>query len=209
MNLITQTISLPDRYSVPESAEEARNSLALMAQGVQSITTPGENEMARLVAVSIRTHLKEVESARVELTKPLLDGQRLLKALADDHIKPLKDELMRLERLATVFLEAEQSRVAAEMKARLELAAEAKTDADFAIISNEPLPEINRARGQTMKQVMKITVTDIVALAKARPELVRMEPNLSAINALCVPDMPNLPPGLLLSWENKAVFTSR
>ena len=193
--------------SIDGEAEERRNELALEARKITSIATAGENDTARNIAVEIRTHVKEVEAARVSLTKPLLDGQRMLKKLSDDHIAPLEAELQRLQRLATVFLEAEQVRVAAEMKARLELAAEAKTDADFAVISNEAMPAEARAQGQTLRKVLKWEVTDLRALYLARPELCKLEAKASAINVSCVPEMPV--PGLKLWWQNAATFTTR
>ena len=193
--------------SIDGEAEERRNELALEARKITSIATAGENDTARNIAVEIRTHVKEVEAARVSLTKPLLDGQRMLKKLADDHVAPLEAELQRLQRLATVFLEAEQVRVAAEMKARLELAAEAKTDADFAVIANEAMPAEAQAQGQTLRKVLKWEVTDLRALYLARPELCKLEAKASAINVSCVPEMPV--PGLKLWWENAATFTTR
>ena len=193
--------------SIDGEAEERRNELALEARKITSIATAGENDTARNIAVEIRTHVKEVEAARVSLTKPLLDGQRMLKKLSDDHIAPLEAELQRLQRLATVFLEAEQVRVAAEMKARLELAAEAKTDADFAVIANEAMPAEAQAQGQTLRKVLKWEVTDLRALYLARPELCKLEAKASAINVSCVPELPV--PGLKLWWENAATFTTR
>jgi len=193
--------------SIDGEAEERRNELALEARKITSIATATENDTARNIAVEIRTHVKEVEAARVSLTKPLLDGQRMLKKLSDDHIAPLEAELQRLQRLATVFLEAEQVRVAAEMKARLELAAEAKTDADFAVIANEAMPAEAQAQGQTLRKVLKWEVTDLRALYLARPELCKLEAKASAINVSCVPEMPV--PGLKLWWQNAATFTTR
>lgn len=207
MKLIKEIIQLPQIYSVPESAEEDRNRLAQLSLEITNIATESDNKSAREIAVRIRQHLKEVESARTHLTKPLLDAQRLLKALADDHITPLKDELARLERLGTAYLKAEQDRVAAEMKARTELAAEAKTEADFAIVSNEPMPVESRARGQQLRRVLKWEVTDIRALVQSRPDLCKIEAKASAIQAVCVPELPV--PGLKLWWEEVSTFTTR
>lgn len=208
-SLITQPITLPERFSITGDSEDARNSLIQDALAITAVTNAESNTVARNVTVELRQFAKSAEALRVELNKPILSATRLLKAIVDDHLKPVYGEIERLERLATVFAVAEQARAAAEDKARLDLAAEAKTEADFHAVMAEPTVERAVAQGQQLRRVMKITITDIVALAKTRPELVRMEPNLSAINALCVPGMPNLPPGLLLSYENKSVFTTR
>lgn len=209
LNLLKSPVPVLPILSISSEAEDNRNELALAALKVQSIATADDNEIARNIAVEIRNYLKSVESTRTTLTKPLLDSQRQLKRLSDDHIAPLTVELSRLERLATTFLQAEQARVAAELKARLELAAEAKTQADFDTISNEAMPVMDKAQGQQMRKKLCWEVTDIRALAAARPDLVRMEPNAAGIQATCIPEMPNLPAGLKLWWEDKATFTTR
>lgn len=126
MKLVTQEIILPDRYSVPERTEEARNALALRAREVVTITSAESNTVARNVAVEIRSHIKDVEAARVFLTKPLLDAQALLMSLRRDHVAPLEIELKRLESLATDYALAERRRVEAAEMARREALAEAE-----------------------------------------------------------------------------------
>ena len=207
MKLTKTELSVLPTLAVDELAEERRNELAIEARKITSIATAGENDTARNIAVEIRTHVKEVEAARVSLTKPLLDGQRMLKKLSDDHIAPLEAELQRLQRLATVFLVEEEARVAAEMAARLELAAEAVSDSDFAIISNEALPVEARAQGQTLRKVLKYEVLDIHAIYRARPELCNLTIKASAVNSTCVPELPV--PGLRLWFENASTFSTR
>ena len=118
MQLIKEQILLPEKYSVNAEAGELRAALVLTSQAIVAVTNSDQNDVAGVVCKEIRQHLKGVEAARVELTKPLLDGQRLLKSLSDDHCKPLKDELNRVERLGTDYFEAEQRRVAAAEEAR-------------------------------------------------------------------------------------------
>lgn len=117
-NLIREVITLPELFTIRADAEEARNALALRSRAITVIATAEANQVARTVAVELRTYLKKVEEMRVELTAPLLAAQRLLKTLSDDHVTPLQDELQRLERLATTFLEAENRRVAAAEETR-------------------------------------------------------------------------------------------
>ena len=207
MNLIKSEYTSLPLPSISAEAEDQRNSLVQSALAITAIASGEQNEIARNVAVEVRTYIKSVEATRVSLTKPLLEAQRLLKGLADDHVGPLQDELKRIERLATVWLVSEEKRVAAEMKARLELAAEAKTDADFAIISNEPLPSEDRARGQTMRQELCFEITDIVALFHAKPLCVELKPRASMIKNMCVPNMPT--PGIRVWYENRAAYTTR
>ena len=207
MKLTKTELSALPTLAIDELVEERRNELAIEARCITSIATAGENDTARNIAVEIRTHVKEVEAARVSLTKPLLDGQRMLKKLADDHVAPLEAELQRLQRLATVFLVEEEARVAAEMAARLELAAEAVSDSDFAIISNEALPVEARAQGQTLRKVLKYEVLDIHAIYRARPELCNLTIKASAVNSTCVPELPV--PGLRLWFETASTFSTR
>ncbi len=207
MNLVKTPPAPIPLAAISAEAEEQRNALATLGLEIQSITCAGENSQARDVCVAIRNHLKSVEAARTELTKPLLDGQRMLKRLADDHVEPLKAELDRIERLATKFAMAEQERAEADAKARMDLAKEATTEADFAMVINEPVVAAQKAQGQQLRQKLCWEVVDIHALYKARPELVRLEANAAAIQACCVPEMPV--PGLKLSWDTKTVFTTR
>ncbi len=118
--LIKEKIALPATYSATAAAEQFRNDLVLKAQDVQLIGSSIANEQAANVCRDIRRHLKAVEDTRKTLTAPLLDAQRLIKGVADDHVQPLKDELTRLEGLATGWQLAEQKRVEAEERARQE-----------------------------------------------------------------------------------------
>jgi len=83
---------------------------------------------------------------------------------------------------------------------------EAAKEVTAAIIA-APEPEAIRARGQSIKQVLKYEVTDIYALVKARPDLCKIEEKASAINATCHPNMQI--PGLKLWYENKSTFSTR
>jgi predicted nucleic acid-binding Zn-ribbon protein len=71
------------------------------------------------------------------------------------------------------------------------------------------LPEKARDAGMSVKKVLKWEVTDIRALVAARPDLCNIEPSGRAIQAVCIPEMPNKPPGLKLWWENQTVFQRR
>lgn len=279
--LIRESIQLPPRYTVPADTEEVRNELALAARQIKGVTSAEANNQAGIAVKDIRKYLKATESLRVDLTRPLLDAQRQLKALMDDHCAPLIAEQERLENLGKQFAEWERKRVADEERkrseeiARLEreriekeqavererqrfeadhLAAQRKAVEEAAKIKNKanreafeaeqkrlskqraddaaeaeqerieqanraeqlataaivaPLPEVDRVRGQSTKNVLRYEVTDIRALAVARPDLVRMEPNAAGILATCIPEMPNLPPGLRLWYEVKVTYTSR
>lgn len=186
MILVKQPYQPLPLLAIAAEAEEQRNALVLSALAVQQVTTVAENTLARDAVVAMRQHLKSVESARNELSQPLRDATAKLKALADDHNGPLAQEINRLQLLATEFEKQEQTRRDAEA------------------IIDEPQP---KARGQRNHETLRWEVTDIDALYRARPDLCRLEPKASAIQALCVPEMP--PPGLKLWWEKKTIFTTR
>jgi hypothetical protein len=244
MQLIKEQITLPATFTQGSEVMALQSALLAKSRAITTVTTAAQNADAGAAVRNLRTHIKGVEAVRVQLTRPLLDGQRLIKALADEHCKPLEDEVRRVEGLGTAYAEAENRRVAAAEAARQatfqraqqeQFAAEeaarkaaerAKTDAGLAVaikaeekaqaaaakvdsIITAPVPEANRAKGQSLKQVLKWEVTNIRALAAARPDLVRMEPNAAGIQSTCVPNMPNLPPGLKLWWDNKGTYASR
>jgi hypothetical protein len=243
MQLVKQKITLPAMFGITADVEEKRNEFVLASKAVKSVTTGAEQDLAVSAARDIRTWLKEVETARVTLTKPLLETQRQLKALADDHCAPLIEEQRRVERLVTMFQEAETRRVAEEERKRQEAYAKAERERVaaeeaarkaaekattekqlFTAIKKEevaiaaavkvqdiiaaPLPEAMKSKGAATRKVLKWEVTDLNALVKARPDLCKIEPKASAIQATCIPEMPNLPPGLKLWWENQTSIRS-
>jgi len=242
-SLIKEKINLPVGYSVTADAEEARNEIALRGASITAVATAAQNDAAGVVVREIRGYVKAVEAMRQTLTKPLLDGQRLLKALSDDHCAPLVAEQQRIERLAVQFAQAEARRVAREEEERqaayrkaeaeraaleekariaaekantekqqvkaiqLGQAATAAAEQVAAVLATPP-PVMSKSKGQQVRRELRVEVTDIRALAAARPELVKFEPNLAAIKALLVPESPNMPPGLKLWWEDKVIFSS-
>jgi hypothetical protein len=241
MQLIKEQINVPQLLSVDGEAEERRNDLIQASQVSIQVTNAAEQGVAVTNAREIRTYIKAVEDTRLELARPLIDAQKLLKSLADDHVDPLKDEIARVERLVTQYQRAEADRVERERQAQIRAyeEAEAKRVAaeeaaqkaaekvntqgqlDRAIVKEQaaqeaaqavqavlsaPVPTVNKAKGASLRKVLKWEVTDIYALVKARPDLCKIEAKGSAIQSTCVPEMPNLPPGLRLWWEDATCF---
>jgi hypothetical protein len=118
MQLINESIQLPEIFGSTSNVEEKRNQLVLDSLAVTCVTDATQQDCAVAAGRAIRTWLKEVESARVNIIAPMLDAQRKISALAKDHCAPLIEEQKRLERMVTSFLEAEARRVAAENEAR-------------------------------------------------------------------------------------------
>ena len=242
MKLIEQEIALPVLYTIEPSSVQARDAILTLGSSITSIASAESNAAAGAVVRDIRRHLRDVESVRKDLTAPLRAAADQLKGLSDDHIAPLKDEMARLEGLATAFMVGEQRRIAAEekikqdafLKAQKEqfeaqyraskLAAKAKTDAgmDKAVVAEmkaeeaaakvqdiiaQPEQYLQKARGQSLKQVMEYEVTDIKAIYAARPELCKIEISPAAVRAVCLPEIPV--PGLRMWWVNKSTFANR
>ena len=276
VGLIKERISLPERFGITEEAEEQRNGLVLSASAFRVITDSQHLDDSVAITRTLATHIKLVSTKRFELTKPLLHAQKLLIALEDDHVAPLVEQQLRIERLQTEYTESEKRRVAeAERLRKVEidrleaLRRQAEQDAQEAIkkialekfladkaaaaamlaittaqerqawIVNEaarvkrdeqaaiearralaeaeeaaaastaammvPVPEAVKAKGSSQRRKMVVEVLDIHALYRARPDLVRLEPNLAGINSTCTPELPV--PGLALSWET--VTTTR
>ena len=241
MQLIKEHINVPQLFSVDGEAEERRNDLIQASQVSIQVTNAAEQGVAVTNAREIRTYIKSVEDTRLELARPLIDAQKLLKSLSDDHVGPLKDEIARVERLVTQYQRAEADRVERERQAQVRAyeEAEAKRVAaeeaaqkaaekvntqgqlDRAIVKEQqaqdaaqavqavlsaPVPTVNKTKGASLRKVLKWEVTDIYALVKARPDLCKIEAKGSAIQSTCVPEMPNLPPGLRLWWEDATSF---
>jgi hypothetical protein len=206
---------------IPADMVTEREQYLLCAGGIKSITTANENSMAGQTVVEMRKHVKAIEEMRTTRTRPLLDAQKLLKGFYDSHSENLLAEISRLQRLGTAYIEAENRRVAeeeAERQREFQEAQQAQFSAQTPAqemlarrkvnqVINTPEPEVNRAKGQTVKQILCYEVTDLMALVKARPDLCKIEAKTSAIKSTCHPNLPI--PGLRLWFENQSIYTTR
>jgi len=118
MRIVNEIISLPQKYSVPQDAEEVRHDLLTQAQLYKCVSNGNQQTQVVLMGREIQTHLAEVETARVALTAPLLAAQRHIMQLAKDHCASLVAEKDRLNQLVTAFQLAEQKRVLEEQARR-------------------------------------------------------------------------------------------
>jgi len=134
-DLIQEQIQLPVSYSATPEAESVKLALLSMANEVRSVVSANDQAIAINAGKNIRSHVKEVEAMRVELTAPLLAAQRQLKALSDAHCEPLMEELRRVSSLVTQFQMQENERVERERQAQVrayELAEKARVEAEQA-----------------------------------------------------------------------------
>jgi len=215
MNLITEQIALPERYSLTPTAEQTRDLMIASAQMVTQVTNPIEQAAASLQGVTLQAHIKEVKSARLELAKPLNDACDKLITLEKDYLAPLQAEKDRLGRLVTVYQIEEDARIKREEAARaaeivrleaIRLEAEAKAgrarseagqlraelvahEASTAVqeVIRAPLPKPVKARGSATRRELRYVVIDVKSLYQARPELCALTERPSAIKAVCCP----------------------
>lgn len=137
-----------------------------------------------------------------------------------EQIAKLEADRMEAEaKLKEAQLKAENSKGKASAKAKqqeqelIEAANLADIKSRAAIVA--PLPEEQRARGQSARRVLRYEVTDIRAVYASNPTLCKLEIKPSAVQAVCVPnsseasefkpDMTSVP-GLSLWWEETASY---
>lgn len=225
--LVREAVPALPMFGVAPEAEQTRNELLLASLGCKSVGTVAEANSVGEAARDIRTFVKGVRDMGIALRAPLRQAAERIKRVEDDYLTPLEAEQGRLEALAYAWHQAEQRRVAAEAAARQaeldRLAAEAKAAASLLAASEAPadvaagkelaeaatgqweaavrapLPEAQKIGGMSTRRVMRVEVTDLHALYKAAPNLVRLEANLAAIKATCFPEHPV--PGLKLTWD--------
>lgn len=143
MQLITQQLTVPELTVSPE-AEQKRNELAMVAAGFTQVTNEVEQNSAVEAARDCKSYCKEIEEARLGLTRPLDATKAQIMAIERDHLDPLRNELARVESLVTEFQLAEYRRVQAEEAARhkaYELAEQNRIEAD-----NKARAALDRAR---------------------------------------------------------------
>lgn len=138
----------------------------------KSLAGPVEAEMKRvggLVAKFQQAEAIRVERERAEREKrerEAMEAARLAAEAERKAAEAMKDEASLA---AAVKAEAEAKQKEAEMYAEL----------------TKPQPAAVKASGSVTKKVLRWEVTDIHALYKAAPHLVKLEPNVMAIKSTC------------------------
>jgi len=183
-------------------------------------------------ALRLLTQLsKQVEAARVEVGKPVLELTRKINATAKDFIGEVLEEKARLEGILGTFQAAEARKADAarrlaqdeanrfaadaaraqhaveravsdfEIERSQQAAAELEVKAIEARVAIAAIAAI-KPEGIALRQSWKFEVVDINALFKARPDLCVIEPNNAGIRAQ-IPHNQSLP-GLRIWQEAKA-----
>lgn len=174
MNLITEPITLPQVYNIPDDSITIRDNLVLLSRGVQAVQTTEQQERAANWGSSIQTLLAEVESARTSLTAPLLAAQRRLMELSKVYTEPLLAEKQRLGTLISAYQLAERARVQEEERKRQEELQRLERDRQAAIaLAHEATLAAMKANDEN-QVVMDIQAAQATEQAEQAEQEIRM-----------------------------------
>lgn len=231
MKLLKEKILLPTQYTVPVSSTNLRDKLVKHSQQITKVNSVISQEEVAIHARELRTLIKDAKAVCAPIIKRLMDAAAEVRKLRDSYCAPPEAEQERCERMLVDFQKREEERVAAETAARMaEIerlkalqragepnptqttpdspeALQAEMEAHDAQQAMEalilaPAPEAVKPKGVSIQRRMRVEVLDVHALYAARPDLVRLEANLSAIQDSCVPEIQI--PGIRTWWETTA-----
>ena len=240
--LVGQKLKLPVFSATPESIAE-RDLLLHKALAVSTVSTSEQNLAAANVVTEMRRRVKAVKAARVELAAPIDKARASLIQIEKDYCAPIEAEIKRIESASGEWLDAEEKRVEQEEKARaaevLRLENERKvleaskttstpkqvasiekkldkTENQFQSLVRQDLPEVERAKGQSRRDVLNVVVVDLKAAYAAMPHCFDIVPKKAVLNACCVPGSDKneanketkLYPGVECWWIRETTFRS-
>ncbi len=152
---------------------------------------PLETEYKRLSAAISAFQLAEARRA-----EELREKMRL------EIAKRLEEEQRAKESAYLAEMELDAKPTEAQLADAIQAEEKAKQSEELSMQAlRAPVPVVERAAGMVLKDIVKWEVTDIHALYKAHPMLVRMEANRAAINATVAAN--SIVPGLRI-WSEKA-----
>ena len=164
---------------------------------------------------------KRIDALAAELSAPvrtemervgkLVAGFQQAEAIRVATEKQLRDDMERRAIEAKFDADALAKTAAAGVQTEADLAKAIEAEViarqaekDMYAQLTAPTPTVQKASGSVTKKVLKFEVTDIVALFRAAPHLVKLEPNVTAIKSTCTPAT-NLP-GIRLWEETETSF---
>jgi hypothetical protein len=209
--LVNEHFTLPKDFTEAVQTTTMRGKLLKFSAPITAVATPQEADNAAQAAQGIQTYVKEVQEFGLGMRRPLKAAQDKIKELEDRHIAPLLAEKRRLEKLQVDFALAEEKRVREEEEARAEEIRKAeekraeaeriaeKTGSKTAEARLEKAEEqwreavvatpeaAHKAKGTSLRKVLKYELLNKEQLFKARPDLFTVELKPSAVNAVCFP----------------------
>jgi len=206
--LLLHSASESDIVVTESALNQKRDALILSGEVV---TVQSEQDLSDCVAAQslLRTLIEGMDSTRKELGKPFWDAYKRINDTAKGYSDTLELELMRIEKLANAYTTAQEAakiaeneRIMAEQRAAQEnpdTPDSARERATLAIAINTR-PVVDGAR---TSQDIQFEVTDMDALYRARPDLVKMEVRVRELKvALAIPGQPP-PPGVHVTFGVK------
>ena len=229
MNLVTEKINLPQKYSITEEATVYVGWMLRNSQQVAVVLSHYQQNQAVSFGREFRKLLAEVRQTHKELKAPLRAGEKMLDTLLKDYEAPILAEITRLEALAEAFQKQEDARIEAENLARqaeLDRLAQERLKAEHAVEDSNgdaqaeavleqaeqaeralmiaPEPEPAKTPGLVRGEKVLYEITSIHELYWARPDLVKLEPKMAEIRANCFPGMQI--PGLKITTETRTTI---
>lgn len=199
--------------SFTAEAEALKNNILAGAASIKAVSDVPSQECAVKAQIEIRRCLTAVEDARVACKAPFIETGRAIDGKAKAFRMELEKEELRIARLIGDFQALTIAKVRAAETARkleLEKLEEARQVAISKAESHEEIENINadfcdqsatfpnvaapKVSGQIVCEEWNIIVTDVLALAKAYPSCVKIEPCLREIK--CLLDMGIKVPGI-------------
>lgn len=187
-----------------ETANTLKSAALELSGIIGKVNDADTNSQAVTAQIEIRRVLKLSEAARVEAKRPLIDLGKVIEDAVKTFIIELKAEEWRLSKMVGDYqqLLAAQARAAAQAEANRLKGIEDARQAELArcqtheqldavnekhneIAAQQPVPEPPKAapkvQGQIVQEVWTFEVTDIWALARAHPSMVKIEPRAMEI----------------------------
>ena len=157
------------------------------------LAAPVKTEMQRVGAMVAKFQTLEESRVAVEkLTRENAEREAMRAKFAAEDAARIKEAGITNEADLAKAIQAESD-------------AKAASDAAYRTLT-APMPSAVKATGSVTKKVLRYEVTDIHALYKAMPHLVKLEANVAAIKSTCTADM--VIPGLKLWEETTTSFRS-
>lgn len=194
-----------DKITLTPAGEKLISDTIDKAVMIGRVSNQTENQNAVEALLAIKATKKKMEDSRVAFTKPLLDGQRAIKAFYDEKVVELNSEERRLLKLSGDWVQLEEKKRRAEENARREeltrlererekAVSECKTHAeveavqahynDRAAVEAVPPPAPVVAKSQSAKPDWEIEITDCHLFARCYPSCVTITEKVSEIKAL-------------------------
>ncbi len=186
--------------AITPHAELAKKEALESAAIILKVENDMQQQMAADARVSLKRVLKQVEASRKDVKAPVLEMGKAIDRLAANFSDELQAQDARIESLILPY-ELQKRKVAAEEEKKRQEAIAAipqGTPQWEEAVRAKPI-EAAKVEGQSARMVDKFEVLDLMALAKSHPHLVRMEPNVSAINGFLKSGLPV--PASIRAWK--------